>query len=208
MADLKIDLELSPALRALDDLRRRQIPFATALALTRTAQAAQRELRSDLPHRFDIRNDYLSRGTVIQSATKATQEAAVYWRAPGGESRRSFAKLLSRQEVGGTTRPKGRHTAIPVNVKRTGGGLIPSRSKPRAILARKGGFVRPIAGGEGIFQRTSRKAKPILRYALREEPLRYAPRWDFRGTASDVARRVFAREFSAAFAKALATRRR
>jgi hypothetical protein len=38
--------------RDMDEAANRQIPFALARALTRTAQDAQSEVRSDLPRRF------------------------------------------------------------------------------------------------------------------------------------------------------------
>src|SRR5260370_40269244 len=63
--------------RDMDEAANRQIPFALARALTRTAQDAQSDVRSDLPRRFTIRNTWVSRSIRITPATKAKPEAIV-----------------------------------------------------------------------------------------------------------------------------------
>lgn len=206
--DLRIDLELSPALRRLDDLRSRQIPFATALALTKTAQAAQTEIRRELPHRFEIRNQFVSRGVKIQPATKASQEAAVYWQAPVA-SRREFAQSLARQETGGTKTPAKKWLAVPQKaVKRTGGGMIPKRLKPAAALRSKRTFIAPnTSGGETIYRRLTKRRYPIVALYTLTDRANVRGALEFVPTARDVARRVYKREFGKAFAKAIASRR-
>lgn len=207
MAAITIDLQLSPALQALSDLKRKQLPFATAVALTKTAQAAQKTIRAQLPDRFTIRSPFVERGVRIEAATKAKQEAAVLWRAPGGSDRRGFAKYLARQEVGGVTDPRGRYTALPRKVKRGAKGLIGKANRPSALLKRKTVFIDENGRNAAIYQRVGKKAPPRLLYYLTEKPARYKPRWQFRETAMNEARKVFKREFGKAFAKALATRR-
>ncbi|MCB9725375.1 MAG: phage tail protein [Spirochaetaceae bacterium] len=202
-----IDLETSSALNALRRLQREQIPYATAVALTRTAQAAQKAIRAGLPNRFKIRNDFIERGVRIQPATKSRPEAAVYWRAPGGASRREFAYSLARQETGGVKRPKRRHLALPRGVKRTTGGRIPKSQRPAQALKRRNVFVVDAGRGQAIMRRVGR-GTPRLLYYLHPGAARVSPRFRFVETAEDVARRVYPKEFGRAFAKALATARR
>ena len=203
--DATIDLELSSAMLALDDARRNQIPFATALALTKTAQSAQKRIRRELPERFTIRNRFLERNVRIQAATKRRPEAAILWKPPA--SRSSFSKALALQETGGTRKPKGRTIALPRGVKRGKGGTIGKAQRPARVLQRKNVFIQDAKGGAAIFRRVGR-GRPRLLYYLTRRPARIDARWEFRETARDEARRVFKREFGRAFARALASRRR
>lgn len=210
MVDLRIDLELSPTLRALDDLKRKQIPFATALALTRTAQHAQREIKRDLPRRFELRSPFVERGVRIEAATKAKLEAAVLWRGPQGSK---FGLSLARQETGGSKRPYSRaipggYLALPRDVKRDGRGIIPRSQRPGALLKRKRVYIQQDAGrGAAIMQRGTKGAPPVMLYYLEKRPARIKPRFHFRETAVAAARKVFKKEFGKAFAKAIASRR-
>lgn len=204
MADFSIDLELSSALHGLDDLRRRQIPYATALALTRTAQAAQREIRSSLPQRFTIRSPFIERGVRVQAATKIRPEAAVYWRGPSGSR---FAESLARHETGGRKVPARKYLAIPRGVKRGAGGKIPKGQRPAAVLRQKRTYSQDVAGGKAILRRGTKGAPPKLLYFLTPRAAKIAPEFHFRDTARAVAHRVWRREFGRAFAKAIASRR-
>lgn len=211
MADLSIDLELSPALQWLDDIKRKQLPYATAVALTRTAQRAQSEIRKELPHRFEIRSPFIERGVRIEPASKQKLEAAVLWRGPAGSK---FGLSLARQETGGRKRPYSRalpsgYLALPRDVKRGAKGIIPRSQRPGALLKRKRVFIQEDAGrGAAIMQRGAKGTPPVMLYYLDRRPARIRPRFEFRETAEKVARRVWRKEFGQAFAKALATRRR
>ena len=208
MTDLKIDLDLSPALNALNDLKRSQIPFATALALTRTSQYAQREVKRSLPERFTIRNTFVERGVKVKAATKASQEATVHWQAPVA-SRRGFAQSLARQETGGGKTPAKKWLAIPQKgVKRTGGGMIPKRMQPAAALRNKRTFVAPNqSGGQTIYRRTTKQRYPIVALYTLTERVNVRGAFEFVPTAREASRKVFKREFGKAFAKAIASRR-
>lgn len=206
MAELTIDLEISSALQGLSELKRKQIPFATAVALTRTAQRAQGEIRRELPHRFEIRSPFIERGVRIEAATKTKQEAAVLWRGPAGSK---FGLSLARQETGGTKSPARRWLAIPRDVKRNARGIIPKSQRPGALMKRKRVFIKEDPGrGAVIMQRQPKGAPPIVLYYLEPRSVKIRPRFGFRETAEGLARRVWRQEFGQAFAKALATRRR
>lgn len=204
MATFAIDLETSPALQALSDLKRSQLPFATAVALTRTAQAAQRGVRSSLPDRFTIRSSFIERNVRIEAATKNRQRAAVLWRGPASSK---FGESLSRQETGGLKRPAKRYLALPRNVKRGASGAVPKSQRPAALLRQKRVFTQEVAGGKVILRRVGKDAPPRLLFFLMERPAEVGARFGFKETAADVARRVYRKEFGRAFAKAIATRK-
>lgn len=204
MAAITIDLELSSSLQALSDLKRKQLPFATAVALTKTAQAAQKTIRAQLPDRFTIRSPFVERGVRIEAASKIKPQAAVLWRGPAGSR---FDESLARQETGGKKPPKNRYLALPRNVKRGARGAIPKSQRPAALLRQKRVYSQEVEGGRVILRRMPKGAPPRLLYFLSPRTAQIAPRFEFRETARGVARDVFKKEFGRAFAKALATRR-
>ncbi len=55
-----------------------QMPFATALALTKTAQLAQADVRAQLSESFTLRNSWVSKGIRILPARKDDLAATVY----------------------------------------------------------------------------------------------------------------------------------
>jgi hypothetical protein len=176
----------------------RQVPFATALALTRTAQDAQLEVRRQLPQRFTIRNNFVSQGIRIVPATKTTLEAAVL-------SRDDF---MVRQEKGGTKTPKdGRSIAVPENVRVNKRGIVTRANRPRQLLDKPRTFIATIRGVRGIWQRQTKNRTPLrLLYAL--VPLvRVRPRFGFEETIRKVVTSRFARQFQVAFLQALRTAR-
>jgi len=198
MAGLTIDTNLPEVQAKLGRIGRRQVPFATVLALTRTAQDGQEAVRSELPRRFTLRSSWLQRGIRVQAANKARPVARVW-------SRDAFMVL---QEVGGTKSPRGRAIAIPKAIRRSERSRIPRSRRPRAILRRPRTFVAPLRGGDaGIFQRRGRRGAVRLLYALETDPVRIDPRWGFRSTVQDVVDRTFAGHFGRALARALATAR-
>lgn len=204
--DVAIDLENSSALLGLSRLHREQLPYAQALALTRTAQVAQRAEKTALPSRFEIRSNYLERGIRIQAATKRRPEAVVFWRGAGGSSGQGFATALARQETGGIKRPKGRAIALPRGIQRGSGGRITKANRPAGLLSRKRVFIRDVKGGAAILRRVGR-GRPRLLYFLTRRPAKIEARFEFRATAREAAAKAYPKEFGRAFARAIATRK-
>lgn len=63
--------------RRLDDMQRRQIPFATARALTLTAKAVEARVQRDMAEAFVSPSPYVKRATFATSATKTNLTAIV-----------------------------------------------------------------------------------------------------------------------------------
>ena len=73
--DVRADLK--DAMRMLDGLRKDQIPFATAYALTQTAKAAQRDVESVIKQVFNAPTPYTQKAVYVRTATKQRLYAEV-----------------------------------------------------------------------------------------------------------------------------------
>lgn len=77
MTTLNISSNIREVVRALDGVARDQVPFATAVAITRTAKLLDTELRSTLTSVFDNPTAYITRSTFSTSAKKNDLNATV-----------------------------------------------------------------------------------------------------------------------------------
>ena len=186
---IQINTTITNAMRGFE----RQIPFATALALTRTAQDAQSEVRGQLPSRFRLRNGWTMRNIRITSAQKASLEATI-----------TAPDYMAKQETGETEHARKRYLAAPgpaIGDAR----VAPARLRPRALLSQPRTFVLDTAGGAVIAQRKGRKRKPLRLLWWLTPTQRNSERFEFGDTAAQVVERRFAIRFEEAFARAVAT---
>lgn len=182
-------------------IRRDQVPFATAQALTATAFLVRRHIvEKTYPSAFTVRNAGFPRAAFrVQKATKRRPEASVFDRLG-----RSFLKL---QATGGTKRSKsGRRLAVPSRrIKRSARGRITKGQLPRSLLAKRGVYVGTVArAAEGIWRQT--RGGLELLYSLIPSA-RIRKRFRFYEDAERVARARFPREFTRAFIRAIRTAR-
>lgn len=180
------DRGASMLLRAL---HRDQIDFALSKAINSTLDHAQVEQRAHMAKRFTQRrkkwaDQSVKRPRGIGFATKRRLSGEVRMEAPGKKDR---TDVLTQHEEGGQKRPKsGKRLAVPVNVRRTGSGIIGEAMRPSnlfkasgsSVFSRKGRRVRhrkgekeviqggnrtfmiKLPGGKGgIYQRTGRKGR-------------------------------------------------
>lgn len=131
-------------LQTLDRLERDQLPFAAALALTRTAQAVQGELRSEMQSVFDRPTRATIESTYIQPATKDKIEAYVWikdgrQRSGGGvvgqkgawDKGRAAIDWLSPEVYGGPRSHKGFEKMLQrKGVLAPGQYVVPGRGAP------------------------------------------------------------------------------
>lgn len=198
MISISVEFDFSPFLTRKD-----QLPFATALALTRTAQKAQEVVRAELPSRFTIRNAWVQKGITIQRAEKQTLEAII-------SSRDDFMVL---QEKGGTKTPQGSSLAIPADA-RNKRGIVPTANRPEALRAKPGVFRAKIGSVDGLWQRLRghkgkrKRGERTLKLLFVFKPSVPVPaRFGFEETVRKVVNANFAEQFRIAFARAVATAR-
>lgn len=153
MLNTRVKVNVRDALKGMNDLAVKQIPFATARALTWTAQEAQKQERRELPHLFTLRNNFLKNSVGITAATKTNWTSMVGFKTSAGRS----TDFMELQEEGGIKTPRGRVIAIPVKARRNKKDLIPKAQRPKAALKKKNVFIgEPNGWPLGIYQRQGR----------------------------------------------------
>jgi hypothetical protein len=199
---VKVTTNASEVAAALGHFRRDQLPFATAVALTRTAESARDELRGTLGRYFKIRSKRVARGITFNPARKGDwprQRAVV-----GTRDEFMADHALGRQRKG-----RGHRIAVPtrfVESKRTSTGKIPKRLKPGPVIA-AGGAIR-----EGLDPRVerklSRRSRPKIKITQTLHRRVKIPRhWPFVQVATFAARRTYRRHFITALERASQTAR-
>lgn len=195
-----IDANLPPVTHRLDRLARTQVPFASALALTRTAEDARKRIIGHLPQRFVIRSAFLEKGIRIRKASKRRLQAHVFSRDP----------FMRDQEYGGT-RTGGRDGLLemPRRERKSKSDLLKRSRHPAAKLKKAGHFLAPVSkppGAMGVYRRV-RKGPPVLLWVLDPRPAKIRPVWGFRQDVADTVARNFDRNFGQALGRAIATAR-
>ena len=201
---ISVASDVEVASRGLDDFGQRQVPFATALALTWTAQDAQSGVQDSLARRFTLRNNWVRSGIRITAAKKGDPVAVVG----------SIETFMGKQETGGskTARSHSR-VAIPVEAKRNKRDIIPKGQRPGAlkgkprILARNGSNLIPIGSGFAILQRAGKDRYPLKALYRFKGSVQIKPRFGFKGTVSDIVARRFASNMVRALDQAKASAR-
>lgn len=190
-----------------------QLPFAIALALTRTAQDVQTELKGGLDDHFTIRSKWVE-GSI---RAKPAEKKAVNPVAFVGTLYEPMASQVSGEPKKGKD---GGDIAQPVWARATPSATTRPAKWPGKLAKRRNFFVAPFnrdpfvvgrGAGEGeavgLFQRLgSKKGKRHLRlwWSIKPE-VTVKDRWPFREIAEGAIARELADNFWAAFQGALAS---
>jgi hypothetical protein len=173
------------AVKRLGDALDKQVPFATAVALTRTAMQARDAIREGLPSSFVLRNQFTRNGIRYQRAEKRQWPNAY---AVVG----SISPYMEIQEEGGTKAARAKAHSIPKGIRSAENRTVPRSKWPGRILAedvqirgggrtkgaKKGSRTKPKPfliqeqGGVGVYVRKGRKRRLKRLYRLTREPLR------------------------------------
>lgn len=215
---LDITVDLKSLTRELDDLQQRQIPFATAKALSALALDVQQAERARLRDVFTLRREQWADHSIkiTHFAKKAEPWATIAISPPGGASR---ADILGKFETDTEKRPfKGTHVAIPIEAKRNKRDIITRANRPGALHLRQVGkriigdkrtfLVKTRGGQELILQRTGRgKRSGVRALYLLVERVTITPDLEYYVTAERVVGKNWERRWDDAIALALATAR-
>lgn len=196
---------------------RKQIPYATAQALNKTAIEFRKEIVTNTwPNSVKVRNSrFMNQALRIQFAKKNDLSVTIY-----DHLKKEY---LARLDKGGIRIPMGNHLAIAgkevAGLIRGGGGAVKKAFKPRTLLDKKRFFkTRLKAGFDAIVERPAgkeqgkRKPQRQIRGPLKVwyllEPKGQVPKmFPFYETANRVIERSLKRNFINAFRKAVMARR-
>jgi hypothetical protein len=180
----------------------KQLRYATAVALTKSAEAAQASILARTNEVFTIRKNWLTPGYRFGINRKAARKddlyAEVYTRAP----------WMFLHEEGGIRLPRKEHLAVPqVGVRRTKKDLIPASERPKAL--KRSFVIWNTKSGPMLFKRVGRgKGSTIKPMYAFERSAKIEGRWQFVRTGIATVKQVYARIFASAIKNALETARR
>lgn len=209
---LSITIDASPALEHLDDISKRQLPFALFKSLNDTVLDVQ---KGEFAHQEDLftlrRPEWVQRSNkIIHFAKKSEPWATIGIHPPGGDGR---ADILTKFETEKEKRPfSGTHVAIPIDAKRNKRDIILRGNRPgafnfkqigKAVRGDKGTFiVKTARGNELILQRTRRG---VFAWYLLVPRVPIEPDLHFERIARDIIDRRWAYHFKRWWAEALRT---
>lgn len=175
---------MARASRFLTNVQRKQIPFATAQAITRTLHITKADELIQLERDLDRPTPWTKRGFRVEGAKKTTLTGRLYILP-------SQLKYMQYQISGGVRRARGTALALPPaksmpgDIPRNKYGNISRTKHARALLA-KGAFSATINGVAGIWMapkktktgkvRKGSRMKLLLAY---ERQATYRPRFHF-----------------------------
>lgn len=205
LAQVRVDTrELAAFSKRLEAWADRQLPFATAAALTDTARSARGVLREGMPRFFKVRNRGVANAVNYKPADKHSREpTALVHTEP-------WAEFLTLQVVGGIKRgTHGNRVAVPTRiVRRTASGRVPKTLKPRPLRRRKGLEEGKLERGQIVVRgvRTVPDGLSIFYHLVRGA--RIKARWPFEEEVAAVVARELGRNFEKRLDQALRTARR
>ena len=149
MLDYVVTGDVSKITAHLSDLAQRQVPFATAMALTKTAKFVQQKIREEMPRVFDGPTRYTLNSTWVRPATKQRLWAEV--KIKDDLATRAGVvppiKWLAQQIYGGSRGHKGFENLLLRMGKMPPGFAVPASSMPRDAYGNvsKGQIVKILA---------------------------------------------------------------
>lgn len=164
-----------------------QLPYITAVSLTKTAQNVQKDMIDHTKKRFTIRKPWVDKGKFAIRITpaKKTNLIAKIW---------NDAPFMQIHEEGGEKKAKGKYVAIAsANVKRNKKDLIPQGQRPTQLID-KGAFKVTSKNNVALLLiRKGRKGIQYLYSFLRN--VRLKPTWNFKREALNSAGKHWRKNF-------------
>jgi len=195
---VKFDSDIKKATRFLDNISKKQIPFATSLALNQTANDVKDKEQQTMQRDLDRPTPNVIKSIKVNRSSKLKLVATIFI-IP------AVSEFLRYQISGGIRPPRGKTEAVPVGIKLNVYGNIPGRrqGKLSKLLIRPDTFSGTRKGINGIWQRTrDGRAKLLVAY---EPTTKYKPRWRFYAIAAKHSVKVWPANFNKALNIALAS---
>lgn len=206
MFTLSVKADIRKVAKALDDVARKQLPFATAQAINATAEKVRIAERDNLLEVIDGPTPFTLNSVAVKRATKSNPVALVYVKPVA-------AAYLLPYEIGGKNKLNSKALLKPVGAKVNQYGNLP-RNLVKRIASKQNAFIGKVQTKngvvDGVWQRTkkSRGKRAGLKLMVKfEDAHDVRQRLDYRGVAKRVVSATFRGELDRAIGKALATAR-
>lgn len=208
MIQIKIKADTKRVKRWLSNVQKKQIPFATARAITQTLQIAKKDVLRQLDKDIDRPTPFTRRAFRVDGADKVKLRGRLFTLPKQNE-------YLQWAIFGGVRLPKGTAFAMrpakpgPKGIRLNRFGNVPVGSQARAQLAR-GAFSATINGVAGIWKAPTKTKSGKIRKGSRmqlllayERQAVYRPRFRFFERGQNSIRVNWPRTFERSFRDAL-----
>ncbi|WP_299377497.1 hypothetical protein [uncultured Kiloniella sp.] len=201
---MDIEFKTSKLERSFDHLRRKQMPFAMAQALTHTAQDAQTDTAKAMTGAMALKTSYLTRKGQL-SITKARKSDGLHrMAATVGHKNWSMAEQMGEKTT--IRRPNtSKYLYKPIGVKKTKTGKIPRALHPSRVFKKKNVFLSKTGNSEGIYQHygPKRSKRRLLYIRIKSQTIR--PAMSFNDGVKKTASRRLNKNFGRSMSRALRT---
>ena len=189
--------------RSLDQLGRKQLPFAFAKTLNQTMKAVGKyTVARTYPRAFDVRNKGFFKaamftGDAVRWATKSNLRVSARDRFDRGN--------LQLHATGGTKRARSGRMAIPSRYTKATRGARGVRKalRPRAVVNTPKGFIDRDGPRDAIYQRYGRGGKQVRLLYVLYRSARIPKRFRFYEDAERITRAVSPKLFRRNFSQAI-----
>lgn len=189
-----ITSDFSKLKQRLTNLQQKQLPFANALALTKTAEAAKRGAIKQMDKDLDRPTPFTRKGITLRKATKKGQSAVIF-------IKDIQAKYLKYQIEGGSRQAmQGSPVLVPNDSLRLNKYGNIARNRFRSVTAKRTQFVK----NGIIYKRNKKSIRPLAGFFKSAE---YSKRYKYYERLTNEARVNYPREFDKALKYALRTAR-
>ena len=218
--EVVIKSNIDQVVKGLSRIQRKQIPFATSVAINDTAFGLQKQIKRQMPQKLDRPTPWTVSGVLVRKSKKTDLEAFVYMAGARGLPKESADRnqYIKYQVNGGTRHPKKTKIPVPTkNLKLNKYGNMP-KGKVKSLLAKRDVFVGKVKGIDGIWQRghynqggtfntSSGRGSAIRLLVAFENNANYTPRLPYGRISEGYTKHKFEPNFRRALAKALASAR-
>jgi hypothetical protein len=202
MVGISVKLDIKACTASLNNIARKQIPFATMTALNDVAFQVQRAETANMAKVFKSPRPFTAKSTQVDKATKSKPWMAVV------KIRDEVAKYLMPYEFGGRHVLPGPELLNPINTSLDQYGQL-RRNAVKRLAARKNVFFATIRGVTGFWLRSPQvkgKARGPLKLLLRfGDALPVKQHLNFHAVGHAVIKATFVAAFKNAMANAIAT---
>jgi len=193
--------------RSLDQVGRKQLPFAFAKTLNQTMKAVEKyTVARTYPRAFDVRNRAFFKaamftGSAVKRATKTKLRVSARDRFDRGN--------LQLHATGGTKRARSGRISIPSRYTKATRGARGVRKalRPRAVVNTPKGFIDRDGLRDAIYQRYGRGGKQVRLLYVLHRSAKIRKRFRFYEDAERITRSVSPKLFRKNFSQAIRTAR-